>query len=114
MLAGLRLGECGMSDRTVEIHVREAFKLARRHAYDMWKAERSCELRDRIYKKYDGRGFHSVSLEVGRMYALSELTPGLHDEFSDLATLRQAARDDATAEWRAETFKQFLPNEEAA
>lgn len=98
-----------MSDRTVQAHVHEAFKLARRHAYDLWKAERSCELRDRIYKRYDGRGFHSVSLEVGRMYAYAELMPELHDEFSDLQTLRRIAREDATAEWREEVFKEFLP-----
>jgi hypothetical protein len=100
-----------MSDHTVDEHIRAAFKLTLRHLYDQWKAERSCELRDHVYKRYDGRGFHSVSLEVGRLFALVELCPALSDDY-DLVALRRNAREDAQACWREETFKEFLPQPE--
>lgn len=105
-----------MTSRTEREHIQAAFEVARRHLYDLWKAERMCELRDRIYKKYDGRGFHSASLEVGRMYACAELLGDVEPTELDFAQLRRDAREDAQAVWREETFKDFLPqpDEEAA
>jgi hypothetical protein len=95
-----------MSDKTTVAHIQAAYEVARRHAYDQWKAERKAELNDTTYKKWDGRGFHSVSLEVGRMYAYSELLGGTD---MDLQQIRSDAREDAQAEWREEVFKDFLP-----
>lgn len=95
-----------MSDQTTRAHIQAAFDLASRHAYTQWKAERRAELNDTPYKKWDGRGFHSVSLEVGRMYAYAEL---LGDTEFDLFKLRSDAREDAQAEWREEVFRDFLP-----
>lgn len=95
-----------MTDKTTVAHVQAAYDVARRHAYDQWKAERKAELNDSVYKKWDGRGFHSVSLEVGRMFAYSELLGGID---VDLQQLRSDAREDAQACWREEVFRDFLP-----
>lgn len=99
-----------MTETTTTAHVQAAFDVARRHAYDQWKAERKAELNDTTYKKWDGRGFHSITLEVGRMYAYSELLGG--QDF-DLQQIRSDAREDAQAEWREEVFRDFLPPADA-
>lgn len=95
-----------MSEQTTAAHVQAAYDIARRHAYEQWKAERKAELNDKDYRRWDGRGFHSVSLEVGRMYAYAELLGNVE---MDLYQLRSDAREDAGAEWREEVFKEFLP-----
>lgn len=95
-----------MSDETVRLHLEAAYDSALRHLRAFWKAERACELDDRIYKRYDGRGFHAVSLEVGRLFALAELCPEL-SEHLDLAVERRNARDLATRQWREKTFEAF-------
>jgi hypothetical protein len=94
-----------MTDKTARIHVEAAYGIARRMAYDQFKAQRKAELNDKIYKKFDSQGFHAVSVEVGRMLALGELL----GTDVDPTRLRADAREDAQAEWREEVFADFLP-----
>lgn len=100
-----------MTDKAIRLQVEAAFNEALRHYYTYAKAERTCELDDRIYKKWDGRGFHALSLEAGRLFGLVELCPDLSDRL-DLAQVRKDAREDGTAEWRERVFKDFLPQPE--
>jgi hypothetical protein len=97
-----------MTDKAIRYQLEAAFDQALRHYYKFCKAERTCELDDRVYKKYDGRGFHSLSLEAGRVFALVELCPELSDR-ADLSRIRQDAREDAHGVWREKVFKDFLP-----
>lgn len=97
-----------MTEKTERLHIEAALDQALRHFYDYAKAERTCELDDRIYKKWDGRGFHSLSLEAGRVFSLVELCPDL-SERADLHQIRKDAREDAQAEWRERVFAEFMP-----
>ena len=77
-----------------------AFREALRNVRAYEAAARSAELQDKRYRAFDGRGYHAVSLEVGRILALVELCPELGEDL-DLQEVRRAARDTATAAWLA-------------
>jgi hypothetical protein len=81
----------------------ELWQEALRAAYSTARGTRLQELRGRHPKKFDDRGLHVLSVEVGRIFALQELYPELaHADFNVLDLYREANRDATEAfmeEW---------------
>lgn len=63
------------------------------------RAERAASLRREPYKRFDSRGVHVLSCEIGRAQVLVDLYP---EELGDLNAERliAEARDEADEKWR--------------
>lgn len=67
--------------------------------YSLCRGERAAELRRESFRRYDSRGVHPPSEEVGRVSALQALEPVLLNAGFDPVLVRNAARDDADDAW---------------
>jgi hypothetical protein len=97
-----------MTDKAIRYQLEAAFDQALRHYYKFCKAERTCELDDRVYKKYDGRGFIRCRLRRAASSRSSSCAPSCRTARTSTGFARTPART-RTAEWREKVFKDFLP-----
>jgi hypothetical protein len=94
-----------------EVQVTAAWGDALHMVFTLLKAERLQELRDKHVRRFDERGLHPISLEVGRIQALQELVPELREANFDFRELRRAAREAAREDFLTE---QWADSEQAA
>lgn len=87
-----------LRDQATVDHWQEAIKAAYALAY----AERSAELRMKRMARFDGRGLHPFSYEIGRVEVLQNQLPWLDPELLvDARELKRQAELDATRDWLA-------------